>query len=92
MAAGVSIPRGLCHTHWDRWRYSRENFAGPIKTPIQRYAPGRATLCSCPTPTPGVIRWFSTDDPYLDVDVEPKPGSAVQCRTCQMPIREFLST
>jgi hypothetical protein len=53
-----------------------------------RRAKPRKPWCLCETPRPTVIALFSRKV----LDVEPTPGTPVECATCSMPIREFLAS
>ena len=89
----VPYVRRMCSNHYRLWREAAltETAGSGFKKGAFRGAPTPTTTisaCRCSTPTPGVLALLSKVT-YLDV--EPKPGMMVECRSCRRPIAEFLS-
>jgi len=89
--------RNLCRNHFYMWDAALSKGSGltrkessdvtPTPTPKRewRYSP-RKPWCLCETPRPAVIALFSR----IVLDVEPGPGTPVECNSCGMPIKEYL--
>ena len=88
--------RNLCRNHFYMWESALSKGSGLTERSLSDVRPApssrrysnkpRKPWCLCETPRPAVIALFSR----IVLDVEPGPGTPVECNSCGMPIKEYL--
>jgi hypothetical protein len=80
--------RGMCSTHYERWRMRRYAMCDiDVAAPVRDYGPVLSWKCECRVPYPGVIALFAPKERQYR-DREPRDGDMVECRMCGKPIVE----
>lgn len=80
--------RHLCCTHYARFLIRKNEWRGRRPSePIREYHVNyNKRSCVCDDSKPTVLAWFSR----RVLDVEPQPGSIVECASCGLPIEAYL--